>query len=323
MKKEASTIYLSASDLSGHIACPHLTHLDLRALNGEIKKQFFEDPTVELLKERGMEFEKKYLSSIKSKGLSIRIPDNDADFLSINETRDAMEKGFDVIYQANLQMGRWRGRADFLMKVPVPSKLGTWSYEVIDSKLARETRTGTILQLCLYSEMIGDIQGMMPEHMHVITPEEELSEHHFRINEFISYYRHVKSQLETSVDKAVVTQTYPLPCSHCAICDWWKFCDDQRRRDDHLSLVAGLATSHVKEINRWPLATLEQFAEHKFDSTFKPSRGAKGTYERLCKQAAIQFKARKSGQAEYECLELEKHRGIYRLPEPSPGDIFD
>jgi uncharacterized protein len=31
--------------------------------------------------------------------------------------------------------------------VETPSALGVWSYEVIDTKLARETKGGTILQL--------------------------------------------------------------------------------------------------------------------------------------------------------------------------------
>jgi hypothetical protein len=46
--------------------------------------------------------------------------------------------------------GPWHGRADVLFGVNTPSKLGKWSYEVYDTKLARETKGGTILQLCLY-----------------------------------------------------------------------------------------------------------------------------------------------------------------------------
>src|SRR5687768_12016256 len=99
MKKEGSTILLSASDLSAHIACRHLTDLNLNSLNGLIKKQFFDDPTLELLKQRGMEFEQKYLHQLRSEGRSICAAENNG-YLTTSETIEAMQGGFDIIYQS-------------------------------------------------------------------------------------------------------------------------------------------------------------------------------------------------------------------------------
>jgi hypothetical protein len=48
---------------------------------------------------------------------------------------------------------RWLGRADILRRVESSSRLGGWSYEVYDCKLATETRCGTLLQLSLYTEL--------------------------------------------------------------------------------------------------------------------------------------------------------------------------
>ena len=70
-----------------------------------------------------------------------------------------MKSGVDVIAQAYLNDRGWHGYADALKKVNSPSKLGDWSYEVVDTKLARETKGGSILQLCLYSELVEKIQG--------------------------------------------------------------------------------------------------------------------------------------------------------------------
>ena len=47
------------------------------------------------------------------------------------------------------------GRPDVLLRTNVPSAFGAWAYEVADTKLARETRGGTILQLGLYCEMLA------------------------------------------------------------------------------------------------------------------------------------------------------------------------
>jgi uncharacterized protein len=52
-----------------------------------------------------------------------------------------------IIVQGALASGRWSGRTDILKRVETPSALSVWSYEVIDTKLARETKGGTILQL--------------------------------------------------------------------------------------------------------------------------------------------------------------------------------
>ena len=57
-----------------------------------------------------------------------------------------------------------------LRRVERASKLGGWSYEVYDCKLACETKATTILQLSLYSELLASIQGLLPESMYVIPP---------------------------------------------------------------------------------------------------------------------------------------------------------
>ena len=41
-----------------------------------------------------------------------------------------------------------------MRRVETPSALGPWSYEVIDTKLARETKGNTVLQLSLYSDLL-------------------------------------------------------------------------------------------------------------------------------------------------------------------------
>ena len=97
-----------------------------------------------------------------------------------------MRSGTGAIVQADLNSGRWRGRADVLLKVNRPSALGAWSYEVVDTKLARETRGGTILQLCLYSELIADIQGCLPDNAHVVTPGCGFQPQTFRLHDFLA-----------------------------------------------------------------------------------------------------------------------------------------
>jgi uncharacterized protein len=76
-----------------------------------------------------------------------------------------------------------------LKKVEGKSNFGEWSYEVIDTKLSTQTRAGTILQITLYSELLSEILGEMPEKMHVKTPEGEIS---YRVKDYLSYYKLIK-----------------------------------------------------------------------------------------------------------------------------------
>jgi uncharacterized protein len=68
---------------------------------------------------------------------------------AIEATLASMKGGAAAIVQAGLGRESWRGRADVLLRVERPSKLGEWSYEAVDCKLERETKAETILQLCL------------------------------------------------------------------------------------------------------------------------------------------------------------------------------
>src|SRR5438445_744602 len=84
-----------------------------------------------------------------------------------DRTFDAMRSGAQIITQGVLAKGQWIGRADVLKRVETASVLGPWSYEIIDTKLARETKGGTVLQLCLYSNLLAATQQREPEFAYV------------------------------------------------------------------------------------------------------------------------------------------------------------
>jgi predicted RecB family nuclease len=71
-----------------------------------------------------------------------------------------MKAGAQIIVQGALQVAHWSGRADILRRVQKPSQLGSWSYEVVDTKLARETKGSTVLQICMYSELVAAAQNL-------------------------------------------------------------------------------------------------------------------------------------------------------------------
>ena len=82
---------LSPSDLSGHLACPHLTTLSLAAARGEIVKPKLDSPHRDLIFSKGNDHEAAYLARLEGEGRSfVRIPTyDDPDF----EAGEAQRRG--------------------------------------------------------------------------------------------------------------------------------------------------------------------------------------------------------------------------------------
>jgi predicted RecB family nuclease len=324
MKIRDKEVSLAATDLANYLSCPHLTGLDLRLAKKEIVAPSWDNPHLEVLRQRGLEHEKAYVESLRTKGFSIMDLSGEGEDEASQSTFAAMKSGTQAIVQAGLSHGEWRGRADVLLRVDRPERaslLCNWSYEVADCKLACETKAETILQLCLYSELVAGLQGLEPERFHVIRPKVGFEPESYRLAAFAAYYRVVKRALQDAV-KARTQDTYPDPVDHCEICRWWKECDGQRRSDDHLWFVAGASSLQRKELTLQGVPRLELLAKLPLPIPFKPSRGAGEGYTRIREQARIQMEARTEGRMKFESLRSEPDQGLFRLPVPSIGDIF-
>jgi len=147
MQKTQGTIYYSASDVVNFLDCEHLTTLDLINLETPLPKAEEDEETL-LYMHKGIAHETSYLAHLQQQGLNIAdisgFKENLQD--AVKTTLAAMSSGADIIYQASLQDGCFVGHADFLRKLPRPSDLGAYCYEVIDTKLARNAKAGYLVQ---------------------------------------------------------------------------------------------------------------------------------------------------------------------------------
>lgn len=168
MRESDGNLVLSATDLSNFLNCRHRTALELGEARGKRSRPHFYDPVLEALFARGLEHERQYVDSLESAGPHlVNLADIKDRAEAVARTVNTMRAGADAIVQGALEDGNWYGRPDVLLKVDAPSAFGVWAYEVADTKLARETRGGTVLQLGLYSEMLARTQGRRPEHFYV------------------------------------------------------------------------------------------------------------------------------------------------------------
>ena len=161
------------------------------------------------------------------------------------DTVAAMRCGTDVIVQGRLEHGSWAGWADVLLRVPGESVFGSWRYEPVETMLAIETRGATLLQLCLYAELLCEIQGADPELLRVAKPDTEFIAELYRFAEFRAYFRLVRRNFERSLAQPLPQAladalTYPEPVAHCDVCNWHSACRQRWVADDSVCLVAGI-----------------------------------------------------------------------------------
>jgi uncharacterized protein len=300
-----------------------LTELDLKVANGDLVKPRVWDPVLAAIAERGALHEHAFINHIKANGTPVtEISGVGVDAASVAATTQAMYRGAPIIVQGALRVGCWNGRADVLRRIETPSRFGSWSYEVIDTKLARETKGNTVLQISLYSELLSETQGTTPDTAYVVVPGTNYSPETYRIADYAAYYRYVRASLERAIELQDSSSAYPEPIEHCEICRWRRHCDERRRADDHLSLVAGISKSQIGELSRRGIASTAALAGMPLPLPWRPDRGAVKSYEKIREQARIQVEGRTKGETVYEALAPVAGFGLSRLPEPSPGDIF-
>ena len=326
---------LSPSDLGNHLACSHLTQLELRVVRGALERPFLEDPYGDVIRRKGNEHERAYLVRLGAAGKRIaRMPVyEDAGFDAAEARRlseEAVRAGeADVIYQAYLTDGTWRGFADFLERQP------DGTYEPVDTKLARSAKPLHLLQLCFYATALERLQGRLPEHVHVELGTGERQS--FRTADYSAFFRRSKErflaatgiangrgQAPSEPDPTASSEpdpTYPWPVDHCRICDFRGLCRQQLEDDDNLVLVAGLGRRYAEPLAEAGIPTLTALAE----ATTKPpaTDGIRPEiFERLRHQAALQLHFTRTGERLVDDLPLEPDRGYDLLPPPSPGDVW-
>ena len=318
---EGGFIY-SASDLNNDLECRRLTWLENKLALGELRRPE-SGPALELIAGKGEAHEARFLARMQAEhGDAVVAFDARAEntltglAAAEQQTLAAMASGAAIIYQATFFDGTFLGRADFLRRVERPSRLGAWSYEVIDTKLALQPKAYFLLQLCNYSEHIARLQGTPPENGHLVLGSG--TEAHFRIDDYAAYYRYQKQSFLARA--AHVEEAYPAELGHCTICRWSGRCEEQREADDYLGIVAGMRQSQIDRLQTTGLTTIAALGSASDEQ--RPFGMPETSFAKLRAQAKLQHRQRTEKQYFYELLEHDDTSGFAQLPPPDEGDVY-
>ena len=123
MKRRGSGYLFSPTDLTNYMQSEFITWMDPYALERAGEEQA--DPDTEerrVIQEKGIEHERAFLDLLQVQGRQACKFEGLREHLT--ETRVAMRRGEEIIYQGYLEYGEFGGYPDFLVRVERPSQLG-------------------------------------------------------------------------------------------------------------------------------------------------------------------------------------------------------
>ncbi|MGH3402144.1 MAG: TM0106 family RecB-like putative nuclease, partial [Streptosporangiaceae bacterium] len=280
MKVTGSGLRLSASDVANFLACQHLTRLDLLAARGELKPPREVDVGFLDLVARGEAHEQTVLAGFRVAGLGVAEIAAASDAEAARATVEAIRGGTDVIYQGVLlgppgsndgsdgTGAALLGRPDFLIRAGLlaapdgESRPAEAHYEVVDAKLARSAKGRAVAQTTFYTRLLTWAQGVRPRWMHLALGHGELAS--FKVGDYAAYERQTRRVLAEFIaadpGHNPPGDPYPEPVEHCAICRWSPLCASRRRRDDDLSLIAGVTADQRRALKAAGVLTRRAFA---------------------------------------------------------------
>ena len=317
MQKINNQYIHSSIDLITFLSCNYATLLKVKQKTQKLVSNNT-NKTSQLFTLKGLEHEKQYLKFLKNNGRQVIEISTKLQLKErITQTKHALHQGIEIIYQGVLYSKVWRGNLDFLIKCNQNSKLGNYSYEVLDTKLSQKVKTQHIIQLCIYSELLKDIQGNMPRNMYIYLGDGQL--HNFDIKDYIYYYKYAKRKF-LKFFQDIPKNLYPEPCSHCNICKWKINCKDKWHKDDHLSLVANITKPQRKTLTQCNIDTMKNLAM--IEKTHITPLVNRKVFSQLREQAKLQHKKIITRKNKYQIIFNNTKEGFMRIPEIDPSDIF-
>ncbi len=305
-----------------YIKCNHIISNDFNEKKLKLKKN---TRTVadKLRLEKGLLHEVWYFSELKkkySKVKDIKKLKGLSKEEKIKETIKALKEGYDLIYGGWLKSGNWSGELDFLeINKKVKSDLGSWSYEITDTKHSSKVKGDHIYQQCIYTNLLKDVQGILPEKFYILLKDK--TKQPIKIKEVYDTFLFHKNSYEKFLLNGI-SKTKPEKCSFCNLCDWSNHCDNEWRNKRHPNQVLGNNRKNCQKFYQAGIKTYDEIAKLDYKTKIEGLR-EETKIERI-EQAKLQIEAEKKGTPIFKPKEenFVLNKGFNLLPKESACDLF-
>jgi uncharacterized protein len=253
-------------------------------------------------------------------------------------TIELMASGVPVIYQGSLYGGSgdlpFSGRPDFLVRGDYQLHFGSEGltavqgignregYSAWDAKLSANPKPEYQNQVGLYADVLRTLGLESHSDSGLILGSRELIG--FSAEVLITQMAIARGNLTQQISEFLEEDVQRLEdvgslicdaSSYCDICEYPALCEDQRREQNHLQLVAGITRNQIESLNRAGVKTVAQLASFSGE-TDKLSTEAT---QKLSTQARLQQHTYETGE---NFIEVINRAELEKLPKLNPGDIF-
>lgn len=312
------TLMYSPSDLTLFMESPFASWMEHLAIVApdQIPEQDSGDDMMAMLQEKGGEHEKAVLEAFIAQGLNVADISSSPDKETATVT--AMESGAEVIFQACLSRGAFKGFADFLVKVPGESRLGEYHYEVWDTKLSKTLKPYFTVQLCCYEDLLDGIQGRRSQDFVVVLGDGQRER--LRTDDYFYYYQSIRDAFLKAHNNFEVSQR-PDPADSKSWGNWETYAKQLLKEADHPSQVATITRSQIKKLSAVGIKTMAELANTELERV--PGISV-AVFQKLKAQAKIQKASEGRETPLFEVLvpEQGKKQGFSLLPPHSDLDVF-
>ena len=319
MRLRNGKIQLSPTDLSHFLDCQHIITLDIARLNGEEIPIQGNDEFSQIVAQKGIDHEKKYLSHLQINIDNItEISEGLGHITRLNQTVSALKAGTDVIYQGYLSSGSWAGVPDFLEK---DFDYEGTVYKIIDTKLSRTPKPSHISQVVIYAILMNTLEIDPPKNGRIVSPSStapgELSFFEFKISDYIDVVQLQMGNLEAFVQKPM--ETRPIPCQFCDLCRYKDHCRTELKNAKSIFELPYATKLQEERLRDAGILSLD----HLSSSPPRPPTIMPKTYESMVKRAQLRLPRMEGGEASFEYIGPSPTGDKLELiPAPSDHDIF-
>jgi len=272
-----------------HSTCPHWIWHDCFAdpsLKGEVPE------LAQKLLEQGVLHEEQYIQNLDFAEVEEVEPDK-----AFEHTLELMKQGANLIYQGEIQIERggvtYRGRPDLLEKKQGSSDLGDYYYVPVEIKSSKEPHKEHKMQLCLYSMILKQLQGVFPMHTAVINRDQDRIE--------VEIDDKLIEDTESKIDEILEVMKGKKPelalKRSCRDTPWGDLCQQEAEAADDICLIYhySLNSTYHHRLRRLGIRTVTDLAQ----ANLNWLRDETGIDEEKLQKGQLQAQSLKDGELKW------------------------
>lgn len=174
-----------------------------------------------------------------------------------------MRQGVDCIYKGKLKYSSlenitYLASPTLLIKQPIPSIFGDWSYYPISIQIGRLPKPEYKIIAGFQAFLLINIQGISPQYAEIILRQKNI----YKVN--LNIWLSRSQEVITKCTKMLWEKKEPevfISRQRCSLCRWYNSCYAIAKSEKHLSLIPGITPNRYELLQKKGISTIESLSK--------------------------------------------------------------